>query len=67
MFKKPAPISKIVNSIEDLERLVLMAKKHRVDLIEVEGHRIVISRHEYPELTLPREETEDDILFHSAQ
>lgn len=65
---------KIINSISDLEQIILLAKKHRVDLIEVEGHKVVVSRHDYPVDTSikhpdagkSQEELDEEILFHSS-
>jgi hypothetical protein len=65
--------TKIINNFSDLEQAILLAKKHRVDLLEIEGYKILISKHEYPEIkqapepSKTQDELDDELLYYSAQ
>ena len=55
-----------IDKLKDLKALIELLKAQKVDILELEGLKIVISRHDYP---LPKKkeekvETEDDILFY---
>lgn len=61
---------KIINNLEDLESLIKLARNHKVDLLEVEGHKIVISRHNTEEVSMENkspQELEEEELFWSSQ
>jgi hypothetical protein len=40
---------KLIKTQKDLEKLILLMKKHRVDCLEIEGQRIVITKHDAPQ------------------
>lgn len=69
--KKEEP-KKLINSIEDLEKVIDLMKSKRVDCIKVDGVEIYVSKHEYPDLpasTGPKktqEELDEEALYWSA-
>lgn len=38
----------LIKTQKDLEKLILLMKKHKVDCLEIEGKKIQISRHDEP-------------------
>ncbi len=69
----------IIKTLDDVEKLILLMKKHRVDFAEVNGIRLTITRHEIQTGTpasletrkkplTPEEaaEQEDRLLFYSS-
>jgi hypothetical protein len=38
---------KLIKTQKDIEKLIILMKKHKVDCLEIEGKRIVISKHDY--------------------
>lgn len=60
----------MISSLEDIEKLMMLLKKHAIDRVELEGIVIVKSRHnEDFSLQAPphAEEMDDATLFFSAQ
>jgi hypothetical protein len=38
----------LIKTQKDLEKLIVLMKKHKVDCLEIEGKKIMISRHDAP-------------------
>lgn len=36
----------LIKTQKDIEKLIILMKKHKVDCLEIEGKKIVISKHE---------------------
>ena len=56
---------KIIKSFKDIEKLVELSKKHKIDLLEVEGIKIVMSTFpnetkEFPEIISTSSEEQDE-------
>lgn len=56
--------------MKDIEKLMEMMRKHKLDQINVEGLQLWMSKHETPMTPISKSSTtslsEEDILFHSA-
>jgi hypothetical protein len=61
-------------ALELMESMILLAKKHKVDVLKFDKIELVITKHDMPLVDMRDEkvaiegkfETEDDILFHSS-
>lgn len=42
------PQKPLIKTPKDLEKLILLMKKHKVDCLEIEGKKIIISKHDSP-------------------
>ena len=61
--------TKLINNLDDLEKLIVLCKKHRTDLVEVEGVKVVVTKHEYPDTPIAaatNQEDDEDLLYYSA-
>jgi hypothetical protein len=56
---------KLIKTQKDLEKLILLMKKHKVDCLEIEGQKIVISKHDGAMIERPKAafETDDELEF----
>lgn len=57
--------------MEDLEHLLSLVKDYKLDMIEIDGIKIIKSKHDYPQpLKNGNPQTKDEeleeLLFHSA-
>jgi hypothetical protein len=50
----------LIKTQKDLEKLIILMKKHKVDCLEIEGKKIVISKHEASDQKGPQQEVESD-------
>ena len=54
------PQKTLIKTQKDLEKLIILMKKHKVDCLEIEGKKIVISKHEASEQKAPKQEVDND-------
>jgi hypothetical protein len=56
---------KLIKTQKDLEKLILLMKKHKVDCLEIEGQKIVISKHDSAQVERqkPAYEADDELEF----
>jgi hypothetical protein len=59
-----------IKTIKDIEKLMFLMKKHKIDFLEVEGVKITISKHDFSTNTQKQKsqhEADDELLFWSAR
>jgi hypothetical protein len=54
------PQKTLIKTQKDLEKLIILMKKHKVDCLEIEGKKIVISKHEAREQNVQKPEVDTD-------
>lgn len=59
-----------IKSIKDIEKLMFLMKKHKIDCLEVEGVKLTISKHDFSSTTSKQksqQDADDELLFWSAR
>lgn len=55
-----------INSMEELDHLIQMMDLYKLDAVEVDGIRLVKTKHNFLPPAKPENKTEDEDLFWSA-